>query len=119
MKSPCLDCNELTKGSRCEECSEKVKQVKMINLPDTQPAASARGYDWAWTKLSVKARKLQPFCTDCGSLDDLQADHTPEAWRRKEKRLTIRLQDIDVVCGPCNRARGAARGSNARSDSKS
>lgn len=48
-------------------------------------------------QLSRRARRLQPFCTDCGSTDELQLDHmahlgarrgreggpaqgTPEAW---------------------------------------
>lgn len=69
-----------------------------------------RGYNYAWEKLSKRARRLQPFCSDCNATDDLQADHTPEAWERHEAGLPIRLQDIDVVCGPCNRERGAARG---------
>jgi 5-methylcytosine-specific restriction protein A len=53
---------------------------------------------------------LQNFCTDCGSVEDLQADHTPEAWARKAAGKPIRLRDVDVVCGECNRRRGAARG---------
>lgn len=53
---------------------------------------------------------MQPFCLDCGATDDLQADHTPEAWARKAAGKAIRLQDIAVVCGRCNRDRGQARG---------
>lgn len=72
-----------------------------------------RGYDYRWEKLSKRARKLQPFCTDCGRTDDLTADHSTEAWRRREAGLPIRLKDIDVVCRQCNTDRGAARGSAA------
>lgn len=96
---PCLVCSEPTEGPRCPE-----------HTLDTKPSARARGYDAQWHKLSRRARRLQPFCSSCGAVDDLQADHTPEAWARKASGKTIRLQDIDVVCGPCNRARGAARG---------
>lgn len=117
MRSPCLDCGELAKGSRCEACAARVAKIKAPALPDTKASARARGYDWHWTKLSRRARELQPFCADCGATDDLQADHTPEAWRRKARRLAVRLKDIDVVCGRCNRARGAARGAGVRRDS--
>lgn len=99
---PCLICGEPSDRSRC---------------PDHRPKDTrnhrARGYDSAWDQLSKRARRLQPFCTDCGATADLQADHTPEAWQRKVAGKAIRLQDIDVVCGPCNRRRGAARGPSA------
>jgi len=103
---PCLDCGEPCTRPRCPE-----------HTVDTKAPASARGYDWRWTQLSRRARKLQPFCADCGSNEDLQADHTPEAWARKAAGKAIRLKDVDVVCGPCNRSRGAARGpSGTRGD---
>lgn len=97
---PCIDCGEPTEATRCPE-----------HAPKSSPkvSASQRGYDAAWTRLSARARRLQPFCTDCGATEDLQCDHTPEAWERKAAGKSIRLQDIDVVCGPCNRRRGAAR----------
>lgn len=99
---PCLDCGTPAAGPRCAE-----------HTVDTKAPAAARGYDGAWTKLSKRARRLQPFCTDCGATDDLQADHTPEAWARKAAGKAIRTQDISVRCGPCNRAAGAARGRTA------
>ncbi|BBY61157.1 hypothetical protein MSAR_42930 [Mycolicibacterium sarraceniae] len=99
---PCLDCGEPTSGPRCTE-----------HTIDTKPTAHARGYDAAWTRLSKRARRLQPFCTDCGSTEDLQTDHTPQAWARKAAGKPIRLQDVRVLCGPCNRAAGAARGPSA------
>lgn len=69
-----------------------------------------RGYNERWNRLSRKARELQPFCSDCGTMDDLTADHTEQAWERFDAGKTIRLQDIDVVCRSCNSARGEARG---------
>src|SRR4051794_25224178 len=96
---PCLDCGEPSTGPRCTE-----------HTSDHKPTAHARGYDARWTRLSKRARRLQPFCTDCGSTEDLQTDHTPEAWTRRAAGLTIRLADVEVVCGECNRRRGAARG---------
>lgn len=72
-----------------------------------------RGYDQAWRRLSERARRLQPFCSDCGRTSDLTADHSTEAWKRHEQGLPIRLEDIDVVCRTCNADRGAARGIDA------
>lgn len=101
---PCLDCGEPCTGPRCPE-----------HTVDTKPTAQDRGYDHKWNLLSQRARRLQPWCTDCGSVDDLQTDHTPEAWARKAEGKAIRLNDVEVVCGPCNRARGTARGEAPRS----
>ena len=97
----CLDCGEPCEGSRCPE-------------HDIKGTATQRGYDAAWDRLSRRARKLQPFCTDCGAAEGLQADHSPEAWAAKAAGKPIKLSMIDVVCGPCNVARGAARGPSAR-----
>lgn len=94
----CLDCGQPCNGPRCTEHTTD---------------ATARGYDANWKRLSKRARRLQPFCTDCGTTEDLQADHSPEAWARKAAGKPIRLQDIAVRCGPCNRAAGAARGPSA------
>ena len=97
---PCTVCGEPSPRSRCDQ-----------HRPcDDKPNASARGYDRAWRKLSERARKLQPFCSDCGATEDLEADHSAEAWQRKAAGKVIRLSDIEIVCGPCNRRRGAARG---------
>jgi 5-methylcytosine-specific restriction protein A len=98
---PCIVCGEPSAASRCPEHTAK-------------PAASPteRGYDWQWTKLSRRARKLQPWCSGCGATEDLQADHSPEAWARKAAGLSVRLRDVQVLCGGCNRAAGAARGSS-------
>jgi 5-methylcytosine-specific restriction enzyme A len=97
---PCIVCGDPSDRSRCTQHRPK----------DTKAPAATRGYHWQWTKLSQRARRLQPFCCSCGSVEDLQADHKPQAWARKAAGKSIRLRDIDVVCGPCNRARGAARG---------
>lgn len=97
---PCIMCGEPSNKSRCPQHRPK----------DRKPPRQQRGYDNQWEQLSKRARRLQPFCHDCGRVENLQADHTPEAWARKTAGLPIRLQDIDVVCGDCNIRRGAARG---------
>lgn len=95
---PCLRCGEPSPGTHCIDCRP----------PDTRPANP--GYDWAWQQLSVRARKLQDFCTDCGSRADLTADHSAEAWARKAAGKVIRLRDVEVVCRSCNSRRGRPRG---------
>lgn len=108
MLSTCPEfhCGQLTDATYCDDHTYKKPPPVRVNDRD------ADGYDWRWRKLSLRARKLQPWCTDCGTADDLTGDHTPEAWQRKADGKTIRLQDIDVVCRVCNIKRGAARGDN-------
>lgn len=100
----CLVCGEPTAGPRCDD----------HRRPHRPKPSTAHGYDTAWRKLSERARRLQPFCSDCGATEDLQGDHSPEAWKRKAEGKVIRLADIDVVCGGCNIRRGPARGGEAR-----
>lgn len=118
LKTPCIDCGEVADNTRCTACNAKKETARKRGKPRARKSTKDRGYTGAWRRLSEQARQLQPFCSDCGATTDLQADHTPEAWKRYEQGLPIRLSDIDVLCGPCNRSRGAARGKHARSDSK-
>ena len=107
MLTVCADCGtpyEKDGRGDCPECRPVQKD------PPGRGTRHARGYDAAWTRLSARARRLQPFCLDCGSPYDLTADHSPAAWERRAAGKAIRLEDIDVVCRGCNSARGAARG---------
>ena len=86
---PCVECGEPSADTRCPEHA---------------------GYaDYAWTRLSRKARRLQPWCTDCGSIEDLQCHHLPSAWERRAQRKPLRLNDVEVLCRDCNVARGSTR----------
>lgn len=107
---PCIECGEPTDAPRCEECAPPRSQ------PTERAGTTARGYDRTWRKLSERARRLQPFCSDCGATADLTVDHSLQAWRRKAQSLPIRLQDVEVVCRPCNSRRGAAKPSATRGD---
>jgi 5-methylcytosine-specific restriction enzyme A len=104
---PCIECGEPTEVERCDE--HRLRNADKPGRGKHNRTAEERGYDYAWRKLSQRARRLQPFCSDCGATDDLQTDHSAEAWKRKAAGKPIRLRDVDVVCGPCNRKRGAAR----------
>lgn len=104
----CPECGTVTPSTYCDE-----------HRPKSAPKArstKARGYGTTWRKLSERARRAQPWCSDCGTTSDLTTDHTPEAWRRVELGLAIRLADVDVVCRPCNARRGAARGPKTRGE---
>lgn len=99
----CLDCGQPSPEPRCEDHAR----------PTNRPSRAA-GYDAAWDRLSRRARRLQPFCSDCGATTDLTCDHSPEAWERKDAGLAIRLRDVDVVCRACNSRRGRARPTGVR-----
>lgn len=101
--SVCLGCGEPTEGTRCPECRREHERAQ------ERPGATARGYDAAWERLSRQARRLQRFCTDCGATEDLTVDHSPEAWRRQARGLSIRLCDVQILCRSCNSRKGAAR----------
>lgn len=85
----CVICGEPTPESRCE--AHRPEQP-------TKASSRARGYTAAWDRLSLKARKLQPWCSDCGSKDNLTADHL--RWPARS------IRDVDVTCMDCNIARG-------------
>lgn len=98
------------RNGSCEDCTPK-RDSRRKDYGRGTP--TERGYDAAWRRLSARARRLSPFCEDCGTTDDLTADHTVIAWQRKAEGKPIRLQDIAVVCRTCNAERGAARGDGA------
>ena len=118
LRSVCADCGRVyereTKQARCPDCHPpRERTARRIMSESRRGTAKSRGYDEAWTRLSRRARRLQPWCSDCGREDQLTADHSPEAWARRERGLAVRLEDIDVVCVTCNAERGPARGPDA------
>lgn len=102
MIKPCIECGEPSTSSRCPE-HRRAHRTKV------RGSARERGYSTSWDKLSRRARELQPWCSDCGTTENLTADHLPSAWRRKYEGKAIRLVDVDVVCGTCNTRRGSSR----------
>ena len=117
MNRPCIRCGELTITSPCAECSTVVARKRRKHQHRDNPAS--RGYGTAWRKLSERARRAQPWCTDCGTTERLTLDHLPSAWERYEARLPLRLAvDVQVVCGPCNSARGSSRPGSTRAQTR-
>lgn len=110
--TPCLDCSVPAHGTRCPAHQGDRDRVRDVR----RGTAQARGYDAAWQRLSARARRLQPWCSDCGSADDLSADHLPSAWQRHAAGRPIRLADVEVVCGTCNSRRDSSRPGTTRAD---
>lgn len=106
LKRPCVRCGVPTHVSPCPVCAAVGQRERASRRTQTK---AQRGYGRTWELLSLRARKIQRYCSDCGVTDDLTADHSPEAWRRHAAGKVIRLVDIDVVCRRCNIARGPAR----------
>ena len=98
---PCLTCGEPTAGTWCEQHSRTRGP-----WTDHDTTSAQRGYDNRWRRLSERARQLQPWCSDCGTSEDLTGDH-----RRWPART---LRDVDVVCRACNSRRGPLRGPRGR-----
>lgn len=99
---PCIECGEPSTETRCDEHPRDSWQHR-------KGSARERGYDRTWDKLSIRARRLQPWCSDCHGTEDLTTDHSERAWKRRAEGKAIRLRDVDVLCGPCNVARGSSR----------
>ena len=94
---PCLRCSKPTTATRCADCEATESHQR-----DTRRGSRhERGYDSRWTRLSAQARRLQPFCSDCGSAVDLQVHH--KTWPARG------LKDVEVVCARCHATRPAIR----------
>lgn len=93
---PCIQCGEPTDGPRCPEHTTDTR----IRKEKGQAA-----YDPVWRKLSLKARKMQPWCQDCNGTDDLTCDHIIPKTVAPE--LVHTIENLAVRCRSCNSRRGA------------
>ncbi len=105
---PCLGCGipveteKQNAGARCLACTEEhSKQFPRFRDESNKESSARRGYGYAWRRLSAQARREHPWCMDCGTPDDLTADHL--RWPART------LADVEVVCRSCNSSRGALR----------
>lgn len=104
---PCLGCGVLVPtenknaGARCASCEKTRKQQGPGRKTPHTLSSAERGYGYRWRKLSKEARRTHPFCMDCGTDQDLTADHLQ--WPART------LADVEVVCRSCNSRRGALR----------
>lgn len=111
----CTTCGTITDAAYCPEHHPKRRRRRPERYPSK--SSTARGYGTAWRKTSERARASQPWCTNCHKTaedlgEPLQLDHSPEAWAWAEQHpgKLIPLELVTVLCGPCNRQAGAARG---------
>lgn len=104
---PCITCGEPGENARCTDCQTAHDAKYTRKGPKVAP--SEQGYDRRWRVLSERARRIQPWCSDCGTPDRLTADHSPEAWEAYYAGKPITLAMIDVCCSACNIDRGSSR----------
>ena len=114
IRKPCLGCGIPVEGSRCMDCA--AEQDRATPRPPRGRNSRRDGYTTSWEIVSRKARRMQPWCTDCGREENLHADHLPSAWDRYHQGLTIQLVDVEVVCSACNNDRGSSRPGSERWD---
>lgn len=119
LLKPCLDCGDLSPESRCEQHAAERARItgRQHERSRSRLNPRERGYDAAWVALSKRARRMQPWCSDCSGTEDLSADHLPSAWERKAQGKPIRLCDVDVVCNGCNTRRDSSRPGTVRATS--
>lgn len=105
---PCVDCGDvIATGTRCDEC-------RTIATPGKFRDRTHAHWNTArWKRLSKRLRRMQPWCSTCGSTNDLTVDHIVPIALRPD--LTYTLSNLDVLCRSCNGRKDAAtrtRGSN-------
>lgn len=80
---PCLGpgCGALTRnpGGRCRPCEQAHQKTRNANRPQ---------YAGTWQATSKRARKEQPWCSVCGTTQNLTLDH----------------ETLSVQCRACNSA---------------
>lgn len=102
LLKPCIKCGVLGPTTTCPDHT-----IISERYPKDSPRK--RGYTSAWDKLSRRARRLQPFCTNCGTKKDLTLDHSTEAWEAHDAGKPITMSMVQVLCRPCNARKGPAR----------
>ncbi|MBS1691924.1 MAG: HNH endonuclease [Actinobacteria bacterium] len=95
---PCLVCGQPGRRNRCPEHLPKRPNK---HLPRHHPHMNGG----RWKRLSVAARRRQPWCLDCGAVADLTVDHVIPIAEAPE--LAYEPRNLAVRCRPCNSRRGA------------
>ena len=102
----CIGCKSrhipVGKQQRCPDCARAYERAKLRRRGTRQQ----RGYDKAWYALARHAVAAHPFCAACGTTHDLTVDHRDPATRGKPG---LTLNDVQVLCRPCNTRKGDSR----------
>lgn len=60
---------------------------------------------YPWKKVRAEAlKKYGSVCMKCGSTQEIQVDHV--LARSLYPRLKLKLYNLQILCGPCNRKKG-------------
>lgn len=95
---PCLVCGEVTDKARCP----------VHQLPDLRARDRVTRENGArWKRLSARLRRRQPFCSVCGTPDDLTVDHVKPLEHGGDPYDETNL---DVLCRSHNASKGATWG---------
>ncbi len=94
---PCLVCGQPAANTRCDE--HRVKDTRRARRRPGQAA-----HDPRWRALSNQARRAQPWCDDCGAVNDLTCDHVVPKSVAPE--LVHCIENVAVRCRSCNSIRG-------------
>lgn len=108
LPKPCLTCGTLAVTGYCDTHMPKDRRVRHGRVRDN------RGRDGRWDRLSRMARRMQDWCSACGSRADLTTDHTPAAWAAYFMGKPIRLTMVQVLCRACNARLGEAKPGSQR-----
>lgn len=112
LAKPCIQCGEDAEPgkSRCTACRRPRDR-------SDQPTREQRGYDYRYRTIRSRALRMQPWCADCGSDQNLTVDHSKRSWELIKQGQRPALEWfatglLTVRCQRCNNRRGAARGNN-------
>lgn len=91
-------------SSRCEahraEFQRAVVRPSEVGRRERE-SPSARGYGYAWERISAAVRRSSPWCDGCGTADDLTVDHVvPMSAGGGNERSNLR-----VLCRRCHGAK--------------
>jgi 5-methylcytosine-specific restriction endonuclease McrA len=100
----CRYCSRITTEGRWhDECNRAYQREKSRRRRAANGTTSQRGYDAVHRKLGMIAIARHPYCADCGSTDDLTADHVvPTSQGGKNV-----MSNYEVRCRRCNSSRAA------------
>lgn len=99
LLKPCIKagCGALSDKAQCPQ--HRPKDTRRIRH---RPAHAAT--DWKWRKISEQTRAKQPWCSQCGTTNDLTVDHIIPV--SVDPSLAYEPLNLDVLCRSCNGRKG-------------
>jgi 5-methylcytosine-specific restriction protein A len=79
---------------RCRDCLREYERQKRQRRGST----AQRGYGRAWQQLRKVQLARQPFCTECGTADDLTVDHIVPLVQGGRSEMS----NLQTLCRTCN-----------------